>query len=98
MAEARAAGLAQGVEITSVKAGSPAASAGLVGATGRRQTSLGAVPTGGDVITALDGTRVTGAQQIISTISQMTPGDRVTLTSVRGGSTRQVAVTLGSTP
>ncbi|MFN2628692.1 MAG: S1C family serine protease, partial [Gaiellaceae bacterium] len=71
-----------GVAVNSVQPGSAAARAGL---------------KSGDVITALDGKKVTSAQ-LRAAISGRKPGTKVELTLTRGGSSRRVAVTLGLRP
>jgi putative serine protease PepD len=88
-------GVPAGVAVASVEAGSAAAKAGLRAAT--RTTSVGGqtYPSGGDVITALDGTRVSTAQQLRGLIGDRRPRAVVRLTVVRGKSTRTVSVTLG---
>jgi putative serine protease PepD len=52
----------------------------------------------GDVITAVDGVEVSGADALTANLASRTPGDKVTLTIARGGSTKSVDVTLGSRP
>jgi putative serine protease PepD len=86
--------MAAGVEITQVRAGTPAAKAGLHGSTGQR---LG-YPTGGDVITRVDGKRVTSAEELQNAIGSRTPGTTVSITYVRAGQTHVVQVTLASRP
>ena len=66
-----------------VQAGSPAAKAGL---------------QAGDVITAVNGTPVASINQFVATIANYAPGDTVTLTVNRGGSTKTIKLTLGSQP
>jgi len=63
--------------------GSPAATAGL---------------KAGDVITAVDGRTVSSVNQFIATIADYSPGDTVTLTVRRSGSTRTIQVKLGTQP
>jgi len=70
-----------GVQITDVASGSPAASAGL-------QT--------GDVITAIDGTNVTTASALSSAIQAKSSGDQITVAYTRGGNSNTVKVTLTS--
>lgn len=50
----------------------------------------------GDVITAVDGQRVHGGEELIVKIRAHRPGDRLKLTLVRGGEERTVTLTLGS--
>ena len=68
---------------SAVKAASPALSAGL---------------KAGDVITAIDGTAVTTADDLTAKISAHRPGDKVTLSVTRNGSTLKLDVTLGTRP
>ncbi|MEA2458186.1 MAG: putative serine protease PepD, partial [Thermoleophilaceae bacterium] len=49
----------------------------------------------GDVITAIAGGVVRGADDAVSAIQSHKPGDRLTLKVTRGGATRSVTVTLG---
>ncbi|AWT35712.1 serine protease [Deinococcus arenae] len=85
----------QGVLIGRVYQGSPAAAAGLRGSrtlidesTGQRTTQPG------DVITAVDGQPITGAEQLPQQIISRKIGDTVTLTVIRDGQPRDVKVTL----
>ena len=94
---AQATGMPVGAEVVSVKSGSPAAKAGLKGAGTSTKTVGGAsVPTGGDVITKVNGQAVTTTDSVVNRILAMQPGQKVTLTVVRGGQTRTVTVTLGA--
>jgi putative serine protease PepD len=52
----------------------------------------------GDLVTAVDGQRVTNTNQFIATIAQRAPGNTVTLTVKRGGQTKTIKLTLGSQP
>ena len=72
---------ANGVRIASVKRGSAADDAGL------KQ---------GDVITAVGSTQITSSAQIRAIIAGHRPGDALTLTIRRGGSSKTVHVTLGA--
>jgi putative serine protease PepD len=72
---------ANGVRIATVKSGSAADDAGL------KQ---------GDVITAVGRTRITSSAQIRALIAGKQPGDALTLSIKRDGSSKTVHVTLGS--
>jgi putative serine protease PepD len=72
-----------GAQVSAVKAASPASTAGL---------------KAGDVVTAIDGTAVTTADDLTAKISAHQPGDKVTLSVTRNGSTLKVDVTLGTRP
>jgi putative serine protease PepD len=74
-------GMLSGAGVTAVTPGSAASQAGL-----KR----------GDVITKVGSEPVTGADSLVATIRGHRPGDTVTLTVVRGGSTKTFQVTLGS--
>jgi putative serine protease PepD len=52
----------------------------------------------GDVVTAINGKPVSGTDGFIATIDTYQPGNTVTLTVKRGGSTTQIKVKLGTRP
>ena len=87
-----------GVAVTEVREGTPAARAGLRASTGTTTIDGDEVPTGGDVIVALDGDPVTSSAELQSAIDAHQPGDSVTLTVLRDGDRRTVKVTLGTRP
>jgi S1-C subfamily serine protease len=91
-------GEAAGVAVTDVRDGSPAAEAGLRAATASETVDGVPHPTGGDVITAVDGEAVETSEQLQSLVSEHAPGDQIQLTVVRGGDERTVAVTLADRP
>jgi putative serine protease PepD len=66
---------------SAVIAGGPAARAGL---------------KAGDVIVAADGERITSPEELIVAIRKHAPGDRMTLTYLRGGERHSTTVVLGS--
>jgi putative serine protease PepD len=70
-----------GVTVSAVSAGSAADSAGL---------------KAGDVITAVDGTKVATAEKLRAIIAGQKPGDSITLTIDRGGSSKTITATLGA--
>ena len=72
-----------GAQIGAVRAGSPAATAGL---------------KAGDVITAVNGTTVANAGQLTGIVSEHQPGDKLRLTIRRNGATLTVEATLGMRP
>jgi S1-C subfamily serine protease len=82
--------------IVTVKAGGPADAAGLRGGI-RDANVLGrTVSTGGDVIVAIDGKPVNGADDVVRFVSfSLRPKDVAVLTIVKpGGQRKKVAVTL----
>src|SRR5207237_6469999 len=72
-----------GAQIASVKSGSPAAAAGL---------------KAGDVVTAFDGGTITSPDDLTAAVAAKRPGDKVSLTYVRSGSTKTTQVTIGTRP
>jgi len=72
-----------GVKVVCVVGGGPADAGGV---------------KAGDVITAVDGATIANPDALTSNLSSRAPGDKVTLTVTRGGSSKQLAVTLGSQP
>jgi putative serine protease PepD len=90
--------LVEGVAVTQVRPETPAARAGLRAATGSRVVDGQSYPTGGDVITALDGEKVTTSAELQSAIDAHKPGDTVSITFVRDGDTRTARVELASRP
>jgi putative serine protease PepD len=74
---------AGGAQISTVQGGSPASTAGL---------------HQGDVVTAIDGKPIRSTQQFIETVDTYSPGQTITLTVKRGGSTNSIKLTLGTRP
>ncbi len=72
-----------GAQVSTVKADTPAAKAGL---------------KAGDIITALDGTTIATADDLTAKVSAHQSGDKVTLTIKRSSSTLKITVTLGTRP
>jgi putative serine protease PepD len=72
---------AGGVTVSAVSSGSAAASAGL---------------KAGDVITTVNGTKVATAEKLRAIIAGDKPGDKITLTITRNGSSQTLTATLGS--
>jgi len=72
-----------GAAVTQVVAGSPASQAGL-------QT--------GDVVTTFAGQPITNSDALTAAVSAARPGEKVTLTVKRNGTTKQLSITLGNQP
>jgi putative serine protease PepD len=70
-----------GVSVAKVESGSGAEKAGI---------------KSGDVITSVDGTKVTSSQQLRTIIAAHKPGDTLQVEVLRSGSTKTLTVTLGS--
>jgi putative serine protease PepD len=93
---AKATGMAAGVEVVTVTKGAPADHAGLHGASATQTVDGTPFSTGGDVVTAIDGTAVHSATQLVNLIQAKKPGDQISLSIARGGGTKTITVTLGS--
>jgi S1-C subfamily serine protease len=91
-------GVPAGPMVTEVRQGTPAADAGLRAATGSAMVDGQSFPTGGDVITAVDDTAVTSGTDLQTAIDAKRPGDTVTITYTRDGSSTTVEVSLGTRP
>jgi S1-C subfamily serine protease len=87
-----------GLAVTDVHQGTPADDAGLRAASGSEVVDGQEVPTGGDVIVAIDGDEVQSSAELQSAIDAKQPGDEVTLTVLRNGDERSIVVTLGTRP
>jgi S1-C subfamily serine protease len=85
-----------GVLVGTVVPGSPAAKAGLHGATSTATIGGYSFPVGGDVITAVDGKPIVAFTDLSDAISARKPGDTVTLTLLRAGKTLNVTATLAA--
>jgi putative serine protease PepD len=72
-----------GAEVSQVQPGSPASSAGL---------------HAGDVVTAINGKKMASTQQYIETVDTYSPGQTITLTVKRNGSTHSITLKLGTRP
>ena len=73
----------QGASVSKVETGAPAEQAGV---------------QAGDVITAVNGTTLNSTTTLGSMLSTLKPGDKVTLTVDRNGSTQTLTATLGAYP
>jgi len=87
----------QGVVVGEVQPNGPAAQAGLKSAAGGNTRS--SEPTSADIITAIDGMKITDMSGLISYLANnTTPGQTINLTVLRDGSPINVPVTLTARP
>ena len=88
----------QGALVQTVVSGGPADKAGVKG--GHATATIGGqqVRAGGDVITAVDGKKVTSMDDVVNAVATHNPGDQVTLTVDRHGQSQDVTVTLQNRP
>jgi S1-C subfamily serine protease len=91
-------GLVAGVAVTDVKPGTPAQDAGLRAATTSETIGGQSYPTNGDVITALDGKKVSSAEQLRRVLNAKRPGDSISITYFRDGSRHTASLTLATRP
>jgi len=87
-----------GAYISSIVSGGPAEAAGLRGSSGTRQVDGLDVPTGGDVIIAVDGDPVIDFSDLLFRIATSNPGDTLELTVIRNGESMPISVTLEVRP
>jgi S1-C subfamily serine protease len=85
-----------GAVVVSVESGSPAAHAGFKGGnTDVDVLGIQNLTTGGDIITAINGTPVDRADDVVRIVSTLEPKDVAVFTVVRDGKEKKLAVTLG---
>jgi S1-C subfamily serine protease len=88
----------QGVLVEQVLANGPADDAGIKGPTGEATVAGQTIPSGGEIITKIDGKAVTGMDDLISVVNEHMPGDEITLTIWSNGQQKDVTVKLGDRP
>lgn len=99
VAKALSLSVQEGVLLAQVSPGTPAAKAGLRG--GDRQVRVGnvRVSAGGDIVTAIDGTRMKKIEDLTHYLdTQKRVGEQASLTVVRGNQTLTIDVTLAERP
>jgi S1-C subfamily serine protease len=85
--------------IAEVTSGGPADEAGLHGGTEQVRVGEEAVVIGGDIIVAINGTRITGIDDLSAYLEEYTlPGQTIHLTIVRDSETITASLELGSRP
>jgi S1-C subfamily serine protease len=88
----------EGVVVQSVVKGGPADKAGIEGGNTQATINGAEVSLGGDIITAIDGQKITTMEDLIEKVQSSQPGDELELKILRGGQERTATVTLGSQP
>ena len=89
----------RGAVIAIVRPGTPGARAGLRGAKERRYFRGVSVSRGGDIVVAIDGVPVRGADDLVRIIAErLRPGQTAVFSIVRGRERRDVRVVLGERP
>ena len=87
-----------GAVVARVEPDSPAEEAGLEAGNGEIEFQAASLPTGGDVIVAVDGQHLTRSDDLADVISAKRAGERVTLRVLRDGERRTVEIELGQRP
>ncbi|MDX6615879.1 MAG: hypothetical protein QOD60_970 [Solirubrobacterales bacterium] len=90
--------VSSGALISKVEPNSPASDAGLKGGNNKIRFQAQPVTTGGDVIIAIDGQKVTSSSDVARLIANRRPGETLPFEIIRGGNHQSVSVTLGSRP
>jgi putative serine protease PepD len=90
--------LVEGVELAKVTSGTPAAKAGLHSSTGTKAVGGDSYPTGGDVVTEVEGQKVATAEELQRAIDAKRPGDTVSITYWRDGQSHTAQVKLTTRP
>jgi len=99
IAEATGANVTYGWLIAQVTSGGPADKAGLKGGTQQIIVAGASVTVGGDVLTAINGTRITNMDDLSTYLEENTlPGQAINVTIVRSNQTMTLAVELGTRP
>jgi S1-C subfamily serine protease len=88
----------EGVIVQSVVKGGPADKAGIEGGNTSATINGAQVSLGGDIITEVEGKKVSGMDEIVEIVNEASPGEELELTILRGGKTKTANVTLGNRP
>ncbi len=90
--------VSEGVIVQSVVKGGPADKAGIEGGNTSATIEGAEVSLGGDIITEVNGKKVTGMDEVVEIVNAAKPGESLELTILRGGRTKTATVTLGTRP
>src|SRR5262249_19416831 len=88
----------RGLMVVGVLPNSAAAAGGIRGASEQVRVGRYIMPVGGDVILAFEGKPVNSPQEIATEIDRHKPGDKVTVTVLRGGRKIDVPIVLREAP
>jgi S1-C subfamily serine protease len=88
----------EGVLVAEAVPDGPADRAGIEGGNTEATIEGSSVTLGGDIITELDGKKVSGMEELIDTVDAAQPGEELEVTLLRGGDEKTVTVTLGNRP
>jgi S1-C subfamily serine protease len=88
----------QGVIVQSVVKNGPAEKAGIEGGNTTATIEGSEVSLGGDIITEVNGKKISGMEEIVEIVNKAEAGDELELKIIHNGSTRTVKVTLADRP
>jgi S1-C subfamily serine protease len=88
----------EGVIVQSVVKNGPADKAGVEAGNTSATIEGAEVKLGGDIITAVNGKKVAGMDEVVEIVNDAKPGDELELKILRDGSTKTATVTLGERP
>jgi S1-C subfamily serine protease len=88
----------EGVLVAEAVKGGPAAEAGIEGGNTEATIEGASVTLGGDIITALDGKKISGMEELVNIVNGKHPGDEIEVGLLRGGNEKTVTVKLGNRP
>jgi S1-C subfamily serine protease len=88
----------EGVLVNEVVKGGPADEAGIKGGDTSATIEGASFKLGGDVITAVDGKKVQGMEEVINAVNAASPGEEMELTVDRDGKKKKIVVKLGVRP
>jgi S1-C subfamily serine protease len=88
----------EGVLVNEVVKGGPADEAGIKGGDTSATIEGASFRLGGDVITEVNGKKITGMEDVINAVNAASPGDKMELTVDRDGKPQTITVTLGVRP
>lgn len=88
----------RGLMVVELRAGSPAAKAGMRAATQQVRGGFRTYPVGGDILVAFEKSEISSVQELANQIDHHKAGDKVTFTILRGSQKLDLSVTLQETP
>ena len=88
----------EGVIVQEVVKGGPSDKAGIQGSTKKATIEGVEVGLGGDVITEINGKKVTSMEEVVTLVEEAEPGDEFEITLLRDGQEKKATVTLGTRP
>jgi S1-C subfamily serine protease len=88
----------EGVLVNEVVKGGPADNAGIRGGTTSATIEGADIRLGGDIITKIDGKKVSGMDDVINIVNAAEPGETLEVTILRDSGPKTVTVTLGVRP